>query len=110
MLSLSSLSHALPWLALLGQVFSSLVSMVCYLSGGPLDDLFQLRFQTLHYGFNGLWDFLQLRQSLKEKDNMNIVTEAITLRGQWNNSPEDTGECNNIKMLKLTINRVCSTR
>lgn len=62
----------LPWLALLGQVFSPLVGMVCYLSGRPLDNLFQLRFQPLHYGFNGLWKLLQLGQSLKKMNNMPI--------------------------------------
>lgn len=58
-----------PRLALLGQVFSSLVRVVCYLGGGPLDNLFQLRFQPLHYGFDGLGDFLQLGQSLKKEDD-----------------------------------------
>lgn len=60
-------SITVPWLALLGQVFTPLVSMVSYLSGGPLDNLFQLRFQSFHYSFDGLWEFLQLGQSLKWK-------------------------------------------
>lgn len=65
-----------PWLALLSQVFTPLVSMVCYLGCGPLDDLFQLRLQPLHYGFNGLWKFLQFGQSLTKMDKSNTSLEA----------------------------------
>ena len=63
-----------PWLALLGQVFAPLVSMVRYLSCGPLDNLLQLGLQPLHYGFNGLWKFLQFGQSLKKMNKSNKFT------------------------------------
>lgn len=56
----TQLLPAVPRLALLGQVLSSLVSVVCDLSGGPLDDLLQLGLQTLHDGLDGVGDLLQL--------------------------------------------------
>lgn len=56
----AQLLPALPRLALLGQALSSLVSVVCDLSGGPLDDLLQLGLQTLHDGLDGVGDLLQL--------------------------------------------------
>lgn len=56
----AQLLPAVPRLALLGQALSSLVSVVCDLSGGPLDDLLQLGLQTLHDGFDGVGDLLQL--------------------------------------------------
>lgn len=56
----AQLLPAVPRLALLGQALSSLVSVVCDLSGGPLDDLLQLGLQTLHDGLDGVGDLLQL--------------------------------------------------
>lgn len=60
-----SVLYTVPGLALLSHRLPSLISVVCYLSGGPLDDLFQLWFQALHYSLDGLGDFFQFGKSLR---------------------------------------------